>query len=85
MPNSKNFEKLSENLRNISNIIPFTKPAPQPMAAPIKATMKTPPSVSPVSKMTDIPPHKPEEAWEKKTEEELQKICGEHEKIVNLI
>jgi len=87
MQNSKNFEKLSENLRNISNMIPMTRPTPVPAVAPVKN--KSPQNESSPkndSKMSDImPPKKPEIAWEKKTEEELQKICGEHEKIVNVI
>ena len=67
LPNTKNFEKLSENLRNISNIIPLTRPAPHPMVPPIKT--KPSPSESPAdaSKMTDIvPSKKSEEVWEKK-------------------
>ncbi len=71
--NPKNYDKLSENLRNISNMI--NSPPTDSVHT------KTPPACAP----QPAEPKKPDDAWGKKTEEELQKICGEHDKIVNVI
>lgn len=89
-------DKLTENLRNISNLINnshMQAPLPQPAPVPSKIPVNPAPAlVSPVSMEIEKKKEHPE--WQKKysliinlsrTEDELQKICGDHEKIVNLI
>jgi len=69
IPNTKNIDKLSENLRNISNMIG------NPI--PIQSAPKPMPSVTKPEASTDSPTQA--------TEESLTKTCEEHEKLVNLI
>ena len=77
--NSNSIDKLTENLRNISNIISNPSPnqsIPQPM--PITKKPEAPKSLEEIKE----PIFNDGEIDEEK---KLEKICGEHERMVNLI
>ena len=81
-----NIEKANENFRNISNIIPKTLPQS------ISAKSTTPPNLSPKvsNEMINIPEEDEERQYapvvpNTMDDEDLEQICGEHDKIVGII
>lgn len=78
--NASSIDKLTENLRNISNIISNPCPIqaiPQPM--PTVARPEAPKSLEEVKESATVLIEGEGEG------RELEKICGEHERVVNLI
>eukprot|EP00826_Nyctotherus_ovalis_P033769 TRINITY_DN2751_c0_g1_i14.p5 TRINITY_DN2751_c0_g1~~TRINITY_DN2751_c0_g1_i14.p5 ORF type:complete len:259 (-),score=65.83 TRINITY_DN2751_c0_g1_i14:148-924(-) len=78
--NTNSIDKLTENLRNISNIISNPCPiqaVPQPM--PTVARPEAPKSLEETKESTTVFVEGEMEG------RELEKICGEHERVVNLI